>query len=142
MIIPDINLLIYAYNEGSRQHEQAKRWWEECLSGKTTVGLPWVVSLGFLRLTTSAKVFTHPMPVEVAAGHVRSWLERPVVQVLHPGGRHADIFFEYIRELGTAANLTTDAHLAALAVEYQAVLHSTDADFGRFSGLRWRNPIG
>jgi len=83
----------------------------------------------------------NPLPAAVACADVRAWLARPYVSVLHPGDRHAEILFGLLDSLGTAGNLTTDAHLAALAIEHQAELHSTDADFGRFSGLRWVNPL-
>ena len=141
MIIPDVNLLIYAHDAGSRFHEAAKPWWEGCLSGRETVGLPWVVLLGFLRIICNPKVFLRPMPVGEAADHVESWLRRPQVQVAHPGARHGELVLGYLREFGTAGNLTTDTHLAALGVEYQATLHTADADFARFGGLRWRNPL-
>ena len=141
MILPDVNLLIYAYDAGSRFHNQARRWWEHSLSGSEIVGLSWIVLLGFLRIRCSARVFGNPMPVAKAADHVQSWLERPQVQILHPGVRHAELVLGYLREFGTAGNLTTDTHLAALALEYQAILHTTDADFARFRGLRWTNPL-
>ncbi len=141
MIVPDLNLLVHAYNRESRAHAAAKRWWEDLVSGTRPVGLPWVVSLGFLRLTTHRQILRNPLPVEKACAIVASWLARPPVSVLHPGDRHADILFDLLLRLGTAGNLTTDAHLAALAIEYQCELHSTDADFSRFPGLRWRNPL-
>ena len=141
MIIPDINLLIYAHDLGSRFHETAKPWWEACLSGRETVGLPWAVLLGFLRIIGNPKVFLRPMPIAEAADQVEAWLERPQVQVVHPGARHRELVLRYLREFGTAGNLTTDTHLAALSVEYQATLYTADADFARFGGLRWKNPL-
>jgi len=141
MIIPDINLLIYAYDERSGFHEPAKRWWEQRLSGTEPVGLPWVAALGFLRLITNPRVFENPMPVSMATGAVHSWLDRPQLQIVQAGPPHSGILFNLLNEMGTAANLTTDAHLAALAIEYQAILHTTDTDFARFSGLRWKNPL-
>jgi toxin-antitoxin system PIN domain toxin len=141
MIIPDVNLLIYAYDQRSRLHERARGWWGSTLSGTEPVGLAWAACLGFLRLITNARVFENPMPVPRATGIVQSWLERPQVQVVQAGSTHAGILFGLLNELGTAANLTTDAHLAALAIEYQAILHTTDTDFARFSGLRWKNPL-
>ena len=141
MIIPDINLLIYAHDAGSRVHGAAKPWWERCLSGREAVGLPWVVLLGFLRIICNPKIFLRPMPVGEAADQVESWLGRPQVQVVHPGARHGELVLGYVREFGTAGNLTTDTHLAALGVEYQATLHTADADFARFGGLRWKNPL-
>jgi toxin-antitoxin system PIN domain toxin len=105
------------------------------------VGLAWVVVLGFLRIITNPRVFENPAPVPDAIRYVRSWLERPNVQLLNTGVRHLDVFFGHLEQLGAAGNLTTDAYLAALAQEYQAVLHTADLDFQRFPGLRWTNPI-
>ncbi|MGA2182112.1 MAG: type II toxin-antitoxin system VapC family toxin [Bryobacteraceae bacterium] len=141
MIIPDVNLLICAYDQRSGFHERARRWWEKSLSGDELIGLPWVACLGFLRLITNPRIFESPMPVRMATGIVQSWLGRPQVQVVQAGSAHANILFRLLNELGTAANLTTDAHLAALAIEYQAILYTTDTDFARFTGLRWTNPL-
>ena len=141
MILPDVNLLLYAYNQGASVHKKARAWWETRLSRPETVGLPWVVVLGFIRLTTHRAVMANPMPVHLACKHARSWLARPQVVLIHPGERHSEILLGFLEALGTAGNLTTDAHLAALAVEYQAELHTTDADFARFAGLKWTNPL-
>lgn len=141
MIVPDINLIVHAYSLESADHAAARRWWEELLNGVQPVGLPWAVTLGFLGLTTNRQIVTRPLAVVEACAHVRSWLAQPVVTLLHPGDRHADILLGLLESIGTAANLTTDAHLAALAIEHQAELHSTDADFERFPGLRWTNPL-
>jgi len=140
MIVPDVNLLIHAYNTDSRVHPAARAWWEALLNGTQPVGLPWVAVLGFIRLTTHRQILARPIPVSVACAHVRAWLARPCVALLHPGNRHADVLFALLEHLGSAGNLTTDAHLAALCIEHQAELHSTDADFARFPGLRWKNP--
>ena len=83
----------------------------------------------------------NPLPVAVACAHVRAWLAQPCVSLLHPGSRHCEILFGLLEALGIAGNLTSDAHLAAIAIEHQAELHSTDADFSRFPGLRWVNPL-
>lgn len=141
MIVPDVNLLVHAYNAESPVHEAARRWWEALLGDPGPVGLPWAVALGFIRITTHPRIVEHPLPVSTACGHVEAWLAQPQVSPLHPGDRHATILFDLLEHLGTAGNLTTDAHLAALAIEHQAELQSTDADFTRFSGLRWRNPL-
>ena len=141
MILPDINLLVYAYNSDAPGHRQAKTWWEACLSSPEPIALPWVVLLGYLRLMTSRSVLVEPFTPQEALGHIRSWLERPHVQILQPGPRHLDLLEDLMREARASGNLTTDVHLAALAVEYQAELHSNDADFSRFPGLRWMNPL-
>lgn len=142
MIVPDVNLLLHAYDTRSRVHARARRWLEDLLNGDRPVGLAWVVLLGFIRITTHPSVMVHPLDAREACGIARSWLDRPQSGILHPGERHAAILFDLLESLGTAANLTTDAHLAALAIEHQAELHSTDADFARVPGLRWRNPVG
>ena len=141
MILPDLNLLVHAHNTDSSHHADARTWWESLMNGEEQVGLPWAVLLGFVRIATHRAVLQNPMPVRTACDHVKSWLERPQVMVLHPGDRHPEILFGLLERLGTAGNLTTDAHLAALAIEYQAELHSNDADFSRFQGLKWRNPL-
>ncbi len=141
MIIPDINLLVYAYNTEDPSHAQAKRWWEELLNGTDPIGLPWVTISGFLRLVTHPRVLVDPMSVGQATEQVRAWLDCPSVLTVEPGKKFSAIFLGLLDEAGTAGNLTTDAYLAALAIEHQAELHSNDADFSRFKGLRWSNPM-
>ncbi len=141
MILPDVNLLLYAYDTAAPHHLAARDWWEGALSGDEPVGLAWVTLLAFVRITTRRAIFEEPFSVDEAVGHVDSWLAQPQVMVVHPGHRHAEHLFRFLRRLGTAGNLTTDAHLAALAIEHGCTLHSTDADFARFPGLRWRNPL-
>lgn len=141
MILPDVNLLVHAYNTESPSHDAARAWWEGLMNGAQPVALAWVAMLGFIRVTTHRQVLANPLPVAEACGHVREWISRPQVSVLDPGARHAAVLFSLLESLGTAGNLTTDAHLAALAIEHQVELHSTDADFARFPGLRWTNPL-
>ena len=141
MIVPDVNLLLHAYNASSLLHGEARVWWEDRLGGSESVGLAWVTILGFIRIATTMRTAARPLHVREACDHVRTWLSIPHVTIVEPGDRHADILFGLLEHVGVAGNLTTDAHLAALAIEYQAELHSTDADFSRFPGLRWRNPL-
>ena len=142
MIVPDINLLVYAYNSGGPFHEEAKEWWEACLSRPGVVGLPWAVILGFVRIMSSNAVFVNPMEPFEAIAHVRTWLDCPQTQIIVPGPRHLEILAEIMSAARAPGRLTTDAHLAALAIETQSELHSNDVDFARFPGLRWRNPLG
>jgi toxin-antitoxin system PIN domain toxin len=141
VIIPDINLLVYAYNTKSPFNKRAAEWWSSCLSEGVSVGIAWVVALGFIRIWTNPRAFANPMTVDQAAGHVESWLERSNVRIVNPGPRHAELLLGFLRTEGSAGNLTTDAHLAALAVESRAVIHTADTDFLRFSGVRWHNPL-
>jgi toxin-antitoxin system PIN domain toxin len=105
------------------------------------VGMAWVAILGFIRISTHRSILENPLQVDAARDHVRSWLARPQVKILHPLESHAEILFELLGQAGTGGNLTTDAHLAALAIEHTAVLHTTDTDFSRFTGVRWTNPL-
>jgi uncharacterized protein len=141
VLIPDINILVYAYNADAREHVRAREWWERTLTQSRPVGMPWITALGFIRISTHRSILNAPMFPKDAIRAVRAWLDVPRVQILTPGDRHAEILFGLLDRLGTAGNLTTDAHLAALAIEYQAELVSTDADFARFPGLRWFNPL-
>jgi len=141
MILPDINLLIYAYNRDAAEHAGARAWWEGLLGSNETVAIPWAVSCGFIRLMTHPAVIMTPLEPKQAVAHVRAWLDRPNVEVLEPGPHHLELLERLLGKLGVAGNLTTDAHLAALAIEHQCELHSNDGDFARFSGLRWRNPL-
>lgn len=141
MIIADLNLLVYAVNEDSPDHERAKGWLEDCLSGHETVGLAWVVVLGFLRITTHPRVLPRPLRTEQALAVVDDWIAQPVVRLLEPTDRHWPLLRELLAELGAAGSLTTDVHLAALAIEHGALLCSADRDFGRFRNLRWSNPL-
>lgn len=141
MILPDVNLLVYAYNRTDPQHASAKRWWESCLNDHEPVALPWVVTSGFLRLMTHPRVLREPLGVADAVDHVQSWLAQPCVIVPEPGRKFSNLFMGFLLSLGTGGNLTTDAYLAAMAIEHQAELLSCDADFLRFNGLRWRNPL-
>ena len=141
MIIPDINVLIYAYDSESPFHEQALTWWQDCLSGTEPVGFVPVVLFGFMRVSTSPRAFRHPMATTEAAGHLRSWLGQPIAQVLTPSAQHIEQVLELLEQIGTAGNLVTDAQIAAVAIEYDATVHTSDTDFVRFPGVRWLNPI-
>ena len=141
MIIPDVNLLIYAYDSESPYHAKAAAWWQKCLSESEPIGLPSVVIFAFMRITTHARVFQNPITLAKAADHVRSWLAQPCAQVLEPGANHEHHVLKLLEAIGTAANLVTDAQIAALAIEYDAVLHTADSDFLRFPGVRWFNPL-
>ena len=111
------------------------------MHGRGSVGLPWVAVLGFIRIATNPRILESPLGVRSVCASVRSWLNRPQTVLVHPGDRHADILFDLLESVGSGGNLTTDAHLAALAFEHQAALHSTDADMGRFPGLSWVSPL-
>ncbi len=141
MKIVDLNVLLYAVNQDSRHHRAVREAWEGLLNGEEAVGLPWLVILGFVRLATSSSVFPRPVPTETALARVEAWMSTEVVQVVGETDGHWKLLATLLRESGSAGNLTTDAHLAALAISHGATLVSCDADFARFRGLRWENPL-
>jgi uncharacterized protein len=140
MILPDVNVLVHAHNSDSAVHEAARDWWDHCLSGSEGIGLAWAALLGFVRLTTNRKIVTRPFTVPEVTARIHGWLELPHVHIAQPSDAHFTRLRAVLERLGAAGNLTTDAHLAVLAMERGYVLYSTDADFARFTGLRWVNP--
>ena len=141
MILVDANLLIYAVDKSSAQHATARRWLEKVLTETTQVGLAWIVLLAFLRITTHPHIMRSPLTPDAALSYADEWLAQPCVASVAPGERHWPILRQLISASGTAANLTSDAHLAALALEHGYAVYSTDHDFKRFSGLKHVNPL-
>ncbi len=141
MKLIDLNLLLYAINSDAPHHERARTWWEDCLSGDEAIGIPWIVLLGFLRITTNHRIMPHPLSVDEALACIDDWLTQPPVRIPTPTENHWAVIKQFVSTIGAAGNLTSDAHLAALAIEYGAVLCSADHDFGRFKHLKWENPL-
>jgi hypothetical protein len=142
MIVPDVNVLIDAYNLGSQRQVATRRWWEATLSGPRPVGLAWPAMLGFIRICTHPRIIPEPASVDHAIEIVESWIQVPCTELIWPGAAHSEILFRLLKAAGTGGNLTTDAHIAALAIEYDAEVASTDRDFGRFAGVKWFVPGG
>lgn len=141
MIVLDANILLYAYGAASPHHEKARVWLADAFSGAATVGLPWLSLAAFLRVVTNPRVPGFRRSVEEASRVVDEWLEQPNVRVLVPGEQHWLIFRQMITKGQATGPLVTDAQLAAVTIEYGGVLYSTDRDFARFPGLRWKNPL-
>lgn len=141
MIVPDINLLVYAYDSSAPQHASACRWWEAALSGTEPVGIPVVVLLGFVRLMTHPTLSENPMSVSQVKEVLEGWLEQPNCRALPVGDRTVTLFLQFLSELGQGGNLCTDAMIAASAREYDGCVYSNDRDFDRFAHLRWSNPL-
>jgi hypothetical protein len=142
VILVDANLLVYAHVASFHEHGPARSWLDARLAGTAPVGLPWESLLAFVRLVSNPRIFERPEPVEKAWRQVRAWLGCPVAWIPVPTDRHADLLDELLRAGSLRANHVPDAHLAALALEHGLTLCSTDADFARFRGLRWENPLG
>jgi len=142
VIVLDANLLLYAYDSDSDKHAKARAWVEQIFSGASPVGLPWQTIAAFMRIVTnprlSGKRFTAAEAVEI----VDQWVNQPNVRLLGPGDHHWSFLRQMIVDGQAHGPLVTDAQLAALTIEYGGTLHTTDRDFSRFPGLRWKNPIG
>ncbi len=141
MILVDANLLIYAVDSDAPRHGRARLWLESVLSAREAVGLSWAVILAFLRVTTREGILARPLDPLAACRYVDDWLAQPTVEAVAPGREHWTILRDLLAESGTAGNLTSDAHLAALAIERGAKLYSTDNDFKRFRRLQHVNPL-
>jgi hypothetical protein len=141
MILVDANILIYAYNPAAEQHAAAKRWLEHAVAGPTPVRLAWVTVLAFVRIMTHSQVFRRPLSLAEAVHIVDQWLAHPAVALLEPGDRHWSILRRLLLDGQAAGPLSTDAHLAALAVEHGATLLTTDRDFARFPGVTVVDPL-
>lgn len=141
MILVDANLLIYAVNADAPAHPKARRWLEGLLSGTEEVGLPWLVVLAFLRVSTRQGILEHPLSIDKALAYVDGWLGQPFVSLVGPGPSHWAIFRNLLGASGAFGNLTSDAHVAAMALELGATVCSADYDFRRFPGIRHINPL-
>lgn len=141
MIVLDVNLLIYAYGSSFPEHKLAREWVEDTFSGDALIGLPWQTVSAFIRILTNPNLPGERFSTREIVAIVDEWLELPNVRVLSPGERHWPIFRQMLLEGQARGPMTTDAQLAALAIEHGGVLHTTDRDFSRFPELRWINPL-
>jgi toxin-antitoxin system PIN domain toxin len=141
MITPGANIILYAYNEDAPQHSAAKKWLEEQLSLPVSFGFSWEAITAFLRISTNARAFPQPFDLPEAIEIVDEWIALPNIEILTPTVNHWTIFQNLIVEGQTKAALMMDAHLAALAIEHDATLATTDSDFRKFSGLKIINPL-
>ena len=141
MIMVDVNILLYAQDRLNSHHTVAKSWWDKQLSGTSPVCLCWTVISAFIRIGTNQRVFARPLSLQEATQRVQSWLDQPPTRLIRPTEKHWDIFQDMLLGGQAVANLVSDAHLAALAIEHGCELHSTDSDFARFPKLKWKNPL-
>ena len=140
MVIVDANVLLYAVDRASAHHDRSLTWLDGALAGTEAVGLAWIALLAFIRVGTNGSILPSPMTPDEATGQIEAWLGAPAAVVAQPSPRHASLLRGLLRDSGTAGNLTTDAHLAALALEHGADIVSYDRDFARFPGVQHRLP--
>ena len=141
MRLVDANILIYAYDRGSKFHEKACSWLDDQLNGLPRTGIPWVSLLGFVRIISNPRIFEHPASIQEAWNQVMEWLQTRSAWIPQPTGHHAEVMNRIIGGMNLKANDVPDAHLAALAIEHGLTICSTDSDFARYPDLRWENPL-
>ena len=141
MILPDANLLIYAHNVDADRYEPAHHWLESILRGPEPVAFPWAIIHTFLRLTTSTRALPEPYTIEEAIEIVNRWMRVPATRIIEPGPRYWNILRLVLAQSAVRGKMVSDAHLAALAIEHDATLYTSDRDFRRFRGLRVVNPL-
>lgn len=141
MIVPDVNLILYAYDDSSSAHQTASWWWTRCLNGQELVGVSTLTALAFVRLSTKPRLFANPYSIEEAGAVVRGWFQSPVADLLDLELPDLELAFRLLDETGVGGDLTTDAALAALAIRHGGTVHSADRDFARFTGVPWHNPL-
>lgn len=141
MILVDANILLYAEDQLNPQHEIAREWWDEQLSGAAPVCLCWTVLCAFIRIGTNPRVFERPLTLKQTVTRVQSWLDQPCTRLIYPTERHWTVLQSLLTEGQALGNLVSDAHLAALAVQHGCTLMSTDSDFTRFTQVKWKNPL-
>ncbi|MFM9963504.1 MAG: type II toxin-antitoxin system VapC family toxin [Planctomycetaceae bacterium] len=141
MVIPDTNVLLYAINSDLEQHDACRAWLEAALSNERPVGFAWNVLLGVVRISTKKGIFPKPLSTSQAMSFVDEWLAQAPSQVIHPSKEHSFHLHRLLNLAGTGGNLVSDAHLGALAIEYNGEVCSCDQDFDRFPGVAWFNPL-
>lgn len=134
--------MIYVNNELSPFHSKAREWWADLARQHVEVGLPWVVTIGFVRISTNVAMVKSPLALERAIANVDEWFRLPHVRPIDAGPKHWDTVRELLMDQGSSPRLTTDAHLAALAIEHRAQLATNDQDFRRFPKVKLLYPVG
>lgn len=140
MKLVDVKILLYAVNEDLAHHQQVRKWLEDALNGTEPIGLAWTVLVGFLRISTNPKAFRNPLTPDQAASLVDAWLLHPRTRLIVENSNHWQVLRQLLSETNSTGNVTTDAHLAALAITHDATMVSCDSDFSRFKQLKWQNP--
>ena len=141
MSLVDANILIYAANRASPDHDAARTWLDERLSGTARVGLPWPSLLAFVRIASNPGIVQRPVTPSAAWRQVQAWFGSEAAWIPLPGSRHIEVFEQLLQRRFMTSRLVPDAHLAALAIEHGLTLCSSDGDFAKFPGLKWENPL-
>jgi len=141
MILPDINVLVYAHRSDAANHKSIRSWLEDIINSDQAYGISDVVLSGFLRIVTHPRIFDPASEIKSAIEFANQVRSQPNCILISPGNRHWDIFIRLCHNSGVKGNLVPDAYLAALAIESGSEWITTDRDFSRFPGLKWRHPF-
>lgn len=141
MILPDLNLLLYAYNAHLPQHAAAHQWWTSVIDGDELIGFPYEITFGFVRIATHQRLGFAAIDLKTARSTVESWLDLPQARILTPSPNHWRIILDLMESAQASGTVLSDAVLAGYAIENRAILYSNDADFSRFKRLKWVNPL-
>ena len=141
MILTDVNVLVYAFREAAPDHARYRDWLRERVASHEAFGVSDLVLSGALRVLTHPAVFAPPTPLDAALEFVEALRSQPNAVLLAPGPRHWDIFTHLCTSARAKGNLIPDAWHAALAIEHGCEWITTDRDYARFPGLRWRHPL-
>ena len=141
MILPDVNVLVYAHRQDAPNHVAYREWLESVINSEQAYGMADLVLSGFLRVVTHPRVFNPPSTLEQALGFISDVRNQPNCVLVQPGRRHWAIFEQLCRTVHVKGNLVPDAYLAALAIESGSEWITTDRDFSRFPRLSWRHPF-
>lgn len=142
LLLVDVNVLVYAHAERAPRHPEYREWLRQMAESQSAYAMSDLVLAGFLRVVTNQRVFDPPMPIERALETVHALRARPNCVLVSPGQRHWEIFDRLCRESEAKGNIVPDAYFAALAIESGSEWITTDRDYARFAGLRWRHPLG
>jgi uncharacterized protein len=141
LILPDVNVLVYAFRPDAENHAAYRTWLESVVSGEAAYGISLQVLSGVIRITTHPRVFAHPDPLADVLAFAKVLLDQPHCQIIEPGPRHWGIFTRLCQSANAKGNLVPDAWLAALAIESGCEWITCDRDYARFTGLQWRPPF-
>jgi toxin-antitoxin system PIN domain toxin len=141
VILPDVNLLVYAARADATEHDRFRAWLETTLASDEPFGIASIVLSGFIRVVTHPRIFVAPSSTETALAFATAIRNAPNAVPIEPGPRHWDLYSRLCRDVGAKGNLVADAYLAALAIDSGCEWITTDRDFARFPGLRWRHPF-
>jgi uncharacterized protein len=141
VLIPDLNLLVYAFNSDASHHRPSAQWWEDSLNGDERIGVPWLVLMGFIRLLSGKAVMKNPYPVKDLFQITKEWFQLPNVILLEPTVRTYDLMEKLMVSMSLPGSMATDTFIAATAIEHDASLCTNDTDFSRFHSLKTLNPL-